>query len=455
VIGGLARRTYGNAVIVASARGQRRVPFQPRERLERRRDARIRGIVGHAAATVPHYREWFRSQRIDPREISGPAELRQLPILDREQVRAEPERFLSDGRAARGALSFSTSGTTGTPLTAHHDRRSLLANIGWGERERGPVIDLCGGSFRPSEVYVGYETSTFKKVSAFYAANSLLPVKPARRFVPLSEPVERIAEILDEERPDLLVGYGGWLDLFFSTLSARGARVHPPKLVMYMGEALPPGSRERIESEFGIPVMSRYNAVEAFKIGFYCERRTGFHVHEDLCHVRIVGADGEDVATGRSGSIVISNLVNRATVLLNYPIGDVASISKSPCPCGRTFQVLSELEGRLEDMIPLADGRVIHPREVWQVFKHDPQVLQYRLVQHEPDRFELELLTEDEAAFSRARDRAMPELLRLLGADAKVATHRRAEAELSAGGKYRAVASLLPRGDAEPVSPPR
>ena len=59
-------------------------------------------------------------------------------------------------------------------------------------------------------------------------------------------------------------------------------------------------------------VMSRYCAVEAFKIGYFCEERTGFHLHDDLCHVRIVRADGTARRAGEPGEIVISNLVNHA-----------------------------------------------------------------------------------------------------------------------------------------------
>jgi len=33
-----------------------------------------------------------------------------------------------------------------------------------------------------------------------------------------------------------------------------------------------------IEREFSVPVLSMYNAVEAFKIGFFCEARHGFHL---------------------------------------------------------------------------------------------------------------------------------------------------------------------------------
>ncbi len=127
----------------------------------------------------------------------------------------------------------------------HHDRRSLLANIGFGERERAPVIDGTGGSFRPKEMYVGNETSTMKNVVAFYAQSTFMPVRPRRRFVSVREPIEGVAALTRAERPDLLVGYGGWIQLFFNTVAARGLEIHRPKMVMYMAEALPHGGESR------------------------------------------------------------------------------------------------------------------------------------------------------------------------------------------------------------------
>ena len=439
----ILRKAHGSAVVARALRGQRRLPFLPRQKLEALRDRRVRSVVSHAARTVPFYRDLFSRERIDPREIRTADDLARLPVLDKDLVRSRPEMFLSEGRAGRGALSFLTSGSTGAAMRVHHDRRSVLTNIAFGERERAPLITACG-TFRPKELYVGNETSVMRDVSAFYLENTLMPARPRRRFVSVREPVEEVAALVNSESPDILVGYGGWIDLFFKTVTARGLELHPPKLVMYMAEALPAGGREHIEGSFGVPVWSRYSAAEAFKIGFYCEERTGFHLHEDLCHVRIADAEGGSVSTGKQGQIVISNLVNRASVLLNYPIGDLGSITQERCPCGRTFRSLSELEGRVEDIITLPDGGFVHPRAVWQVFKEDDEVLQYQLTQHDLHRFALTLTTLDEDAYRRALDRGLPELRRLLGPGAAIESARRDETDVR-DGKFRAVASHYSR----------
>lgn len=438
----ILKKIGNSAAIALNLRGQKDAPFWPREKLAAARDRRIRRIVAYAAREVPYYREMFAREKIDPREIQTAEDLDRIPILNRELVRAHPGQFLSEAKGARNALSFTTSGSTGTPAEIFHDRSSLLANIPYGERERDPVIRYCG-SFRPRELYVGYESSTFKKVIQFYDESTLMPVRPQRRFVSLQEPVEEIAAILNQQHPDILVGYGGWMDQFFKSIAARGMDIHRPKMVMYMGEALPHGARDFIERNFGIPVWSRYNAVEAFKIGFFCEQRTGFHIHEDLCHLRIVDSNGHNLPPGARGEIVISNLVNTATVLLNYKIGDMAAAVDTQCSCGRSFRLISELEGRVEDILPLADGRFIHPRSIWQIFKDEPAILQYQLVQHDWKQFELALVTADEAAFHCVLARTLPGLQSLLGTEATIDAGFKTGFDRSPGMKFRAVASRV------------
>ena len=136
MIKNLFRHLYGNAVVLANLKGQRRIPYLPREELKAKRDARLRKIVDYAAKTVPFYRDLFRERKIEPREIRTVEDLDRLPILDKQTIRKDPHLFLSTSRRGRNSLPFVTSGSTGMPLTVYHDQYSLLSNMAFAERER-------------------------------------------------------------------------------------------------------------------------------------------------------------------------------------------------------------------------------------------------------------------------------------------------------------------------------
>lgn len=53
---------------------------------------------------------------------------------------------------------------------------------------------------------------------------------------------------------------------------------------------------------------------------------------------------GMRVAPGSKGEVVISNLVNRASVPLNYKLGDVVTLSAAQCACGRTLPTIETID---------------------------------------------------------------------------------------------------------------
>ncbi len=124
---------------------------------------------------------------------------------------------------------------------------------------------------------------------------------------------------------------------------------------------MPESDRQLIESELGIPVLSTYQSVEGLRIAFQCEERSGFHIDADQVVLRIVDANGASQPPGAPGEVVISNLTNRATVLLNYRQGDVAALSFRLCPSGRILPMLESIQGRQDDLVRLPGGSAAHP----------------------------------------------------------------------------------------------
>jgi phenylacetate-CoA ligase len=435
----LANKAYGSATILARLPGQKRFPFRPREQVIARRDAAVRAIVVHAATTVPYYRELFRRERIDPHDIRNADDLARLPLLEKSVVRSDPERFRSESRAGRTALRFVTSGTTGAPLVVWHDRGTLLTNIAYGERERAVIVRACGAGPRPREMLLAQPRNTLRRLWDFYEGNALLPVRPRRAQVSVLDPLDEVVRAIDGSKPHALTGYGSFLELLFRYVDTRGIAMHVPKLIVYIAETMTAPGRAFIEERFNVPVLSRYNAIEAFKIGFVCEERIGFHVHEDLCHVRIVRSDGTPVGDGEAGEVVLSNLVNRATVLLNYRMGDLASWCPERCGCGRTLGRLRDLDGRREDILRMSDGRVVHPRAVWGILREQTGLLRYQLVQSALNRFELRLVTRDASDYERIVPAAVAGMRQLFGASAELEIARADGITPADGGKFRPV----------------
>ena len=396
--------------------GQHRAQHGRREHLLAARDRRVRETVAYSAEHIPHYRDLFAREGIDPREIARADDLARLPLVPRDELLPDSARFRStDPRVADG-VELESSGTTGVPLTIFHDRRSVLLNVAYAERERAVESALVGKRLRYTRMYFGSESpENVDRVRGLMARSSFRPFRPRFRRASLGRDPELVDRTIDTARPDVILGCGSHLEAFFRAAAARGGPRHRPKALLYTWDHMSAGGRRLIEEHFGVPVISRYSAMESLKIGFTCELRDGFHLHEDLCHVTIVDHHGAEVPDGQPGEIVISNLVNRGSVLLRYRIGDLGRFSTEPCACGRSSRVLADLEGRVSEYVTLPDGSLLGPFLVTLAVNRVPGIVRFQLVQRTPTVFDLQLATVDRAAFDLGAPTAVAAVRELLG----------------------------------------
>ena len=185
-----------------------------------------------------------------------------------------------------------------------------------------------------------------------------MPGSLARRhFLSIEAPFQEAHRKINALRPDVVFSFGSYAGEFFRWLMDQKLDIPLPRVWMYGADTLSRSGRTLIEEHFGCPVYTTYQTVETHKIGFQCERREGLHLNVDICPVRLVDEEGKTVRAGEPGEIVVSNLCNRATVLLNYRLGDLGVMSDEPCSCGRTLPALRELQGRINEILVLPDGR--------------------------------------------------------------------------------------------------
>jgi phenylacetate-CoA ligase len=428
------------ATVLRHLPGQHGVHRLPVERLAELRDRRARETVRYAAEHVPYYRDLFAERGVDPRTLRDAASLAQLPLIDRRVIQAAPERFRATSRAGREASAFSTSGSTGTPVTVYRDRTALLANIAHSEREREVEVLYGGRRYGYPVVQVMNPGGNEQRVRQYYSKTSFRPLRPRVHEVYVRDRVENVVGEINRLRPLVLRSYGTYAELLFRTVVARGLELHAPKVVVYGGDPISPEGRKLVEEAFGSPVLSRYGAAEAFKIGFFCEERDAFHLHEELTHVRIVDAAGNELPDGELGEVVVSDLINRGGAVLNYRLGDLARMLGRGCACGRTTRRLTDLEGRRNSVLVLHDGELLHSVIVDRTIRRDG-VLRFQLEQLSERRFVVRLLLLDPDAFDRIASELVSDLKALLHG-AEVEAEHRPELESAPGPKFRTVVPL-------------
>jgi len=404
---------------------------------------RVRAMVAHAFRTVPHYREALGRAGLTPADFRTAEDLARLPIIEPQQLQSDPERFLSKSWPAERCVAVRTGGSTGAPRTILHSPPAVLRNAAHGERDRAPYTPLVGRwGYRELVVISG--NSTAVKLHATARSAALLPRRLLvhRRHASMLDPLEQTLGTIDEFRPDVLHSYGSYLAMLFSHLADTGRQFHRPKVVTYSSDGLPDAARRLIQGRFGIPVFGAYQANEALKIGFECPAHRGLHLNIDLYPLRLVDADGCDVPLGQPGEVVVSNLVNDATVLLNYRLGDVAAIVPGPCPCGRTLPVLSFLPGRMDDLIELPSGRMVHPQLLRAMFALEPEVRQYQVVQRSPADLSADVVVCPGADQAAVRQRLATRLAACFGPRARCEVRFVGAIQRTPAGKARAVIRL-------------
>ena len=422
---------------------QARIPFATADQVAHEQARRVRAMVRHAQRTVPHYRETIDRLGLQPDAFRSAADLARLPILERETLQREPERLTSTAVASHHRLTLRTGGSTGAPRAVHHSTRSIVENAAHGERERSIVAAALGRRIGYRETVIGSPRSTAQEVQSYLREHTIQPrgVRVERQYLSVLDPVETTAERMAAFAPDVVHGYGSFLAVLFAHLRAERHTSPLPRVVTFSSDGLSDAARRVIRDDLGIFVLGTYQAVEAFKIGFECGEAEGLHINTDLYPVRIVDAAGHDVAPGEPGDVIVSNLVNDATVLLNYRLGDQAALLTGRCPCGRTLPRMTQPLGRLDDWLVVGEARV-HSQGVRTVFTNEAEILQYQVVQESPRHFRVSVVTRDATMDSALPQRIGDGLRARLGEPVTVEVARVSDLPRTSRGKVRAIVPL-------------
>jgi len=128
-------------------------------------------------------------------------------------------------------------------------------------------------------------------------------------------------------------------------------------------------TRREIESRFHITATDTYGLTEVFGPGvaWECPEKNGLHIAEDQFVPEIIDpVTLEPLPPGAEGELVITTIGKEAFPLIRFRTGDLTTIDRSPCPCGRTHSRISRIFKRSDDVL-VVRGTSVSPEQIGRI----------------------------------------------------------------------------------------
>jgi phenylacetate-CoA ligase len=352
----------------------------------------------------PFFRQKIEQAGID---ISSPVkleQLRQIPATSRNELvvdqLAHPPFgsfpcISSEQSAVIGmtGVGFSISGQRQNVMATHGDVRfqgSLLMRILWeaGVRPGDKVYVADDPRYNLISIYMVraitdihatniYVASERSKRNAQYTAKAIAP----NHYFLTPTYASYIAGLLKQEQknPLPIKSIFGWGEPGFSVTGKR-------EVLQKQWEA--------VSSIRPFQIMDIYAMSEAGLLAGACKKAKDLHGFEDAVIYEVLDPESDrPLKDGEKGELVITHLNLEAMPLIRYRTGDVTSLDRSPCPCGRTHVRLMGID-RLSDIIRV-NGQIIYANEVEEVLHQSGEMVNFRIIKDSDRMDELKVLLTD------------------------------------------------------------
>ena len=319
---------------------------------------------------VPHFAKHLPETRVELARTWA-----DLPTLSREDLHRHMPEFVPDGVDLERIVVYTTSGTTGHPLTIPNHPIGAASYQLLLERALatyGVQIPLRPDAM--ANALVCNQAETIQYAATLSVWNGAGHVKVNLHSNGWRNANDTHAYLTDFD-PPLLTG-----DPFsFAALLDLDIDLHPLALAS-TAVALSEGLKRQLEARFGCPVFEWISLNEVGPIALACPQGHGHHVLDPAMLVEVLDPEGRPCAPGERGEVTVTGGRNPMLRLLRYRTGDFASMAFGPCACGNPAPRLVDFEGRQLVVLRSVTGSVVNPVDVSRIL-HPFPIIQHQLVQ--------------------------------------------------------------------------
>lgn len=398
----------------------------------------IKNTVRRAYFYTDHYREMFDSSGITPADIRSLDDFRRLPLVDKETIKADYDRFLAKD-VDRSTLKICTSGgSTGDPLSVYFDNtfhaldRAITYFYLW-LTDHNPDVAISvrmHGDPIPEE-------AVRKGIYSYFIGDNKLVLSSQHVGI---ETCKVYVEQINRLRPHYIHAYPSALAaLCFAMREAKLSLKVKLNCVYCDSETLYPGQKQLIESVLNCPVYQAYAHTEGAVYGVSLPHCSNIHILTQSGYTEILKEDGcPATIPGESGEIVVTGFYNKVFPLIRYRTFDVGVIGDS-C-CNKHYLPLKEIKGRVQDFAVSVSGNSVPIGPgLFDYHINWSGVSRFQIVQEKRGELNVYLLLETniENSFSSIAKRLQTDLNIVFGSQFSFHIFQTDEIDFTGRGKYR------------------
>lgn len=332
-----------------------------REKMQELQLSRLKGTVERVYNNVPFYKEKLDELGIKPSDIKTIEDVRKLPFTVKKDLRDQYPFGLFAVPQKDIVRIHGSSGTSGKPTVVGYTKNDIE---NWSDLIARAVV-TAGGS--PEDIFHNaYGYGLFTGGIGFHHGVEKL----GAAVVPISGGnTDRQVTLINDFKPRGIGGTPSYILNIAEKLEELGIAPEDNGLEygIFGAEPWSEEMRKNIEKKLGIKAMDVYGLSEVMGpgVGIECyEAQDGLHLAEDHFIFEVINPDTlQPVADGEDGELVITCITKEALPLLRYRTGDITSITREKCKCGRTTARMARVKGRTDDMI-IIRGVNVFPSEI-------------------------------------------------------------------------------------------
>jgi phenylacetate-CoA ligase len=348
----------------------------PRHVIEQNQARQLSALFAHHAKFSSHF-----ASRLSASGHAGAAgrdTLRLLAPLTRSAIQSAGRNlFAREVPATHLPIGITqTSGSTGEPVKIAKtavNRRMWQANTIrdhlWNHRNfQGKLA-----SIRAHNSKLATRKDWGAPVTMIYQTGPALGI-------PITTDLRQQLELLASFSPEILLIYPSNLTALVTIWEREGFDLPQIRHFKTIGETVSLDLRQRLRALNGCAIEDSYTSQEVGSIALQCSEGQ-YHVMSESVIVEVLDEQDQPCPQGAIGRVVVTDLLNYATPMIRYSIGDYAEVG-GPCTCGRQSPTLRRILGRRRNLLVKPDGSSHWPLVGFARFNDVADVRQYQFIQH-------------------------------------------------------------------------